>query len=164
MMAASTPALAVLTARKVAHTVHSYDHDARSQSYGEEAAQILVERLGVLPEQVFKTLVVERADRSLAVAMVPVTALLSLKAAAAALRTRKLTLADRAAAERSSGYVFGGISPLGQRKSLPTVIDVSALGFETILCSGGRRGLEIELAPADLVRLTSAVSAPIAAR
>ncbi|MDV6301348.1 MULTISPECIES: Cys-tRNA(Pro) deacylase [Rhodococcus] len=163
-MAASTPALALLTARKVAHTVHSYDHDARAQSYGEEAAQILVERLGVRPEQVFKTLVVERADRSLAVAIVPVTTTLSLKAAAAALSTRKITMADRTAAERSSGYVFGGISPLGQRKSLPTVIDVSALGLETILCSGGRRGLEIELAPADLVRLTAATSAPIAAR
>ncbi|MFI8566917.1 Cys-tRNA(Pro) deacylase [Rhodococcus sp. NPDC078407] len=163
-MAASTPALAVLTARKVAHTVHAYDHDARTQSYGEEAAQILVERLGIRPEQVFKTLVVERADRSLAVAIVPVTSMLSLKAAAAALATRKITMADRAAAERSSGYVFGGISPLGQRRSLPTAIDVSALDFETILCSGGRRGLEIELAPADLVRLTGATSAPIAAR
>lgn len=163
-MAASTPALALLTARKVAHTVHSYDHDARAQSYGEEAAQILVERLGVRPEQVFKTLVVERADRSLAVAIVPVTTTLSLKAAAAALSTRKITMADRTAAERSSGYVFGGISPLGQRRSLPTAIDISALGFETILCSGGRRGLEIELAPADLVRLTAATSAPIAAR
>lgn len=163
-MAASTPALALLTARKVAHTVHSYDHDARVQSYGEEAARILVERLGVRPEQVFKTLVVERADRSLAVAIVPVTAMLSLKAAAAALSTRKIGMADRAAAERSSGYVFGGISPLGQRRSLPTAIDDSALGFETILCSGGRRGLEIELAPADLIELTRATTAPIAAR
>lgn len=163
-MAASTPALSLLTARKVAHTVHSYDHDARVQSYGEEAARILVERLGVRPEQVFKTLVVERADRSLAVAIVPVTAMLSLKAAAAALSTRKIAMADRAAAERSSGYVFGGISPLGQRRSLPTAIDDSALGFETILCSGGRRGLEIELAPADLIGLTRATTAPIAAR
>ncbi|OZC70331.1 Cys-tRNA(Pro) deacylase [Rhodococcus sp. 06-462-5] len=162
-MAASTPALALLTARKVAHTVHSYDHDARAQSYGEEAARILVERLGVRPEQVFKTLVVERADRSLAVAIVPVTAMLSLKAAAAALSTRKIAMADRAAAERSSGYVFGGISPLGQRRSLPTAIDDSALGFETILCSGGRRGLEIELAPTDLIGLTRATTAPIAA-
>lgn len=162
-MAASTPALALLTARKVAHAVHSYEHDSRAQSYGEEAARILVERLGVLPEQIFKTLVVERADRSLAVAIIPVTSMLSLKAAATALSTRKITMADRAAAERSSGYVFGGISPLGQRKSLPTAIDDSALGFETILCSGGRRGLEIELPATDLIRLTRATSAPIAA-
>ncbi|QII06778.1 Cys-tRNA(Pro) deacylase [Rhodococcoides fascians A25f] len=163
-MAASTPALALLTARKVAHTVHSYDHDPQAQSYGEEAAQVLVDRLGVRPEQVFKTLIVERADRSLAVAIVPVTTMLSLKAAATALATRKIAMAARAAAERSSGYVFGGISPLGQRKSLPTAIDDSALKFETILCSAGRRGLEIELAPADLVRLTRATTAPIAAR
>ncbi|WP_032376908.1 Cys-tRNA(Pro) deacylase [Rhodococcoides fascians] len=163
-MAASTPALALLTARKVAHTVHSYDHDPQAQSYGEEAAQVLVDRLGVRPDQVFKTLIVERADRSLAVAIVPVTKMLSLKAAATALATRKIAMADRAAAERSSGYVFGGISPLGQRKSLPTAIDDSALKFETILCSAGRRGLEIELAPADLVRLTRATTAPIAAR
>ncbi|MGF0309506.1 Cys-tRNA(Pro) deacylase [Rhodococcus sp. IEGM1428] len=163
-MAASTPALALLTARKVAHTVHSYDHDPQAQSYGEEAAQVLVDRLGVRPDQVFKTLIVERADRSLAVAIVPVTTMLSLKAAATALATRKIAMADRAAAERSSGYVFGGISPLGQRKSLPTAIDDSALKFETILCSAGRRGLEIELAPADLVRLTRATTAPIAAR
>ena len=163
-MAASTPALALFIAQGVAHTVHSYDHDPRAQSYGEEAAQILVERLGVRPERVFKTLVVERADRSLAVAVVPVTTTLALKAAAAALATRKITLADRAAAERSSGYVFGGISPLGQRRSLPTAIDDSALDFETILCSGGRRGLEIEVAPDDLVRLTRATTAPIAAR
>lgn len=163
-MAASTPALALLTARKVAHTVHSYDHDSRARSYGEEAAQILVERLGVRPERVFKTLIVECADRSLAVTIVPVTTTLSLKAAASALSTRKITMADRAAAERSSGYVFGGISPLGQRRALPTAIDDSALGFETVLCSGGRRGLEIELDPVDLVRLTRATSAPIAAR
>ncbi|MGV8872442.1 MAG: Cys-tRNA(Pro) deacylase [Rhodococcus sp. (in: high G+C Gram-positive bacteria)] len=163
-MAASTPALALLTARKVAHTVHSYDHDARARSYGEEAARILVERLGIGPERVFKTLIVERSDRSLAVTIVPVTTTLSLKAAATALATRKITLADRAAAERSSGYVFGGISPLGQRRSLPTAIDDSALAFETVLCSGGRRGLEIELDPVDLVRLTRATSAPIAAR
>ncbi|MDI9895407.1 Cys-tRNA(Pro) deacylase [Rhodococcus sp. IEGM 1381] len=163
-MAASTPALALLTARKVAHVVHTYDHDPRAQSFGEEAAQVLVDRLGVRPEQVFKTLIVERADRSLAVAIVPVTGMLSLKAAATALSTRKIAMADRAAAERSSGYVFGGISPLGQRRSLPTAIDDSALKFETILCSAGRRGLEIELAPADLVRLTLATTAPIAAR
>ena len=162
-MAASTPALALLTARKVVHTVHTYEHDSRAPSFGSEAAEILVERLGVRPEQVFKTLVVERADRSLAVAVVPVTGMLSLKAAAAALDTRKVAMADRADAERSSGYVFGGISPLGQRRSLPTVIDDSALEFDRVLCSGGRRGLEIELAPADLIRLTSAVTAPIAA-
>ncbi|KQU53569.1 cys-tRNA(Pro)/cys-tRNA(Cys) deacylase [Rhodococcus sp. Leaf278] len=163
-MAASTPALALLTARKVAHIVHSYDHDPSAQSFGQEAAQVLVERLGVRPEQVFKTLIVERSDRSLGVAVVPVTTMLSLKSAAAALSTRKIAMAERAAAERSSGYVFGGISPLGQRKSLPTAIDDSALTFETILCSAGRRGLEIELAPADLVRLTRATTAPIAAR
>lgn len=140
--------------------MHSYEHDPQARSYGEEAAQAL----GARPEQVFKTLIVERTDRSLAVAIVPVDTMLSLKYAATALSTRKIAMADRAAAERSTGYVFGGISPLGQRKSLPTAIDDSALNFETILCSAGRRGLEIELAPADLVRLTRATIAPIAAR
>ena len=163
-MAASTPGIALLDARKVTYEVHSYEHEPHTQSYGEEAARILVDRLGITPERVFKTLIVERADRSLAVAVVPVTTMLSLKAAATALSTRRVALADRAAAERSSGYVFGGISPLGQRKALPTAIDDSALTFETILCSAGRRGLEIELAPADLVRLTRATTAPIAAR
>lgn len=163
-MAASTPALALLDELGVAHIVHTYDHDPRSQSFGEEAAQVLADRLGVAPEQVFKTLIVQRADHSLAVALVPVTSTLSLKSVAAVLNTRKVTMADRPAAERSSGYVFGGISPLGQRKTLPTVIDDSALTFERIFCSAGRRGWEIELAPVDLVRTTDATPAPIAVR
>jgi Cys-tRNA(Pro)/Cys-tRNA(Cys) deacylase len=109
---------------------------------------------------VFKTLVAD-VDGKLTVAVVPVSGSLDLKALASAVGGKKAAMADPAAAERSSGYVLGGISPLGQRRQLPTVLDASALGFETVYCSAGRRGLEVELAPADLVRLTAAVTAPI---
>jgi Cys-tRNA(Pro)/Cys-tRNA(Cys) deacylase len=116
--------------------------------------------MGVPAERVFKTLLAE-VDGKLAVAVVPVSGQLDLKALASALGGKKAAMADPAAAERTTGYVLGGISPLGQRKKLPTVVDESALGYETMFCSAGRRGLEIELAPADLVRLTSARTAPI---
>lgn len=164
MPAAPTPAIALLIRSKVDHRVHSYDHDPRAESYGNEAADILTPRLGVTSEQIFKTLVVQRSDNSLAVAVLPVTTTLSLKSAASALGTRKVVMADRIDAERSTGYVFGGISPLGQKRQLATVIDASALNWDRILCSGGRRGLEIELDPEDLVRLTRAVTAPVATR
>lgn len=163
MAAASTPAIAILTSEGIDHVLHSYDHDDRSDSFGSEAADVLADRLGIAREQVFKTLIVERSDRSLAVAMVPVTGTLSLKAMAAASDTRKVVLAPRAAAQRSSGYVFGGISPLGQRRRLDTVIDRSVSAFDRVFCSAGRRGLEVELHPHDLVRLTCATTAPIAA-
>ncbi|WP_327141809.1 Cys-tRNA(Pro) deacylase [Nocardia sp. NBC_01327] len=161
-MAASTPAIKALVQAKVEHLVHAYPHDPRSDSYGAEAVEALAAELGVSAEQIFKTLVIELGSGGLAVAVLPVPAKLSLKAAAAALGAGKAVMADRAKAERTTGYVLGGISPLGQKKRLPTVIDESALGFDRILCSAGKRGLEIELAPAELVRLTSAVTAAVA--
>ncbi len=133
--------------------VHAYTHDAGA-AYGPEAA----EALGIEPARVFKTLVAD-VDGALTVAIVPVTAKLDLKALAAAVGGKRAKMAEVAAAERATGYVAGGISPLGQRKRLPTVLDASAEAFETVFCSGGRRGLEIELAPADLVRLTGATLA-----
>ncbi|MFC3961830.1 Cys-tRNA(Pro) deacylase [Nocardia jiangsuensis] len=163
MPGAATPATTALTAAGVAHRVHAYSHDPRSDSYGTEAVDALCAELGIVGEQVFKTLVISLNTGGLAVAVVPVPRSLALKAAAAALGAGKAVMADATAAQRSTGYVLGGISPLGQRKRLPTVIDESALGWDRVLCSAGRRGLEIELAPADLVRLTSARTAAIAA-
>ncbi|SDW84654.1 Cys-tRNA(Pro)/Cys-tRNA(Cys) deacylase [Arthrobacter sp. cf158] len=151
-----TPATAALAAAGVPFVLHPYTHDPSTTSYGLEAAEVL----GIEPARVFKTLMVEVEGR-LAVAVVPVSGNLDLKAAAAALGSKKATMADRAAAERRTGYVLGGISPLGQRQISPTVVDESALSYKAILVSGGRRGLDIELAPADLVRLTEAVIAPI---
>ena len=153
---AGTPATVALTKAQVTFTTHAYGHDPAAASYGTEAA----EAMGVPPARVFKTLVAD-VDGKLTVAVVPVSGSLDLKALASAVGGKKAAMADPAAAERSSGYVLGGISPLGQRKPLRTVIDASALPFETVFCSAGRRGLEIELAPADLVRLTSATVAPI---
>ncbi|GAA4885647.1 Cys-tRNA(Pro) deacylase [Saccharopolyspora cebuensis] len=157
MAGRGTPATALLAARGVEHQVHTYEHDPRAESYGLEAA----EALGRAPEQVFKTLVAD-VDGALAVGVVPVTGQLDLKALAAALGRKKAKLAAAAEAERATGYVTGGISPLGQRKRLPVVLDASALEHPTILCSAGRRGLEIELAAAELVRLVDARVAAIA--
>ncbi|GGP69783.1 Cys-tRNA(Pro) deacylase [Saccharothrix coeruleofusca] len=158
MAGRGTPATALLDKQKVAHALHAYEHDPRHESYGLEAA----EALGVAPERVFKTLVAE-VDGKLAVGVVPVTGQLDLKALAAALGGKKAKMAEVAAAERATGYVAGGISPLGQKKRLPLVLDSSAEGFDTIYCSAGRRGLEVEIAPAELARLTAAVVAPISA-
>ncbi|MFF2396595.1 Cys-tRNA(Pro) deacylase [Nocardia sp. NPDC058114] len=155
----STPAIKVLSG--IAHTVHSYSHDPRADSYGDEAVDALGDELGVRAEQIFKTLVIELSSGTLAVAVLPVPARLSLKAAAAALGAPKASMADKTKAERTTGYVLGGVSPLGQRKKLPTVVDASALDWDRVLCSAGKRGLEIELAPADLVRACAAVTAPI---
>ncbi|PXY33818.1 Cys-tRNA(Pro) deacylase [Prauserella flavalba] len=157
MAGKGTPATALLGKKKIEHTVHTYDHDPRHESYGTEAAEVL----GVDPARVFKTLVAE-VDGKLTVGVVPVTGQLDLKALAAAVGGKRAKLADAAAAQRATGYVLGGISPLGQRSRLPVVVDESAQRFDTVLCSGGRRGLEIELAPADLVTLTTAIVAPIA--
>ncbi len=154
---AGTPATTTLTAAGTEFTLHSYEHDPAAPSYGEEAAQAL----GVEPGRVFKTLVASVDDR-LTVAIVPVSATLDLKALASAVGGKRATMADPAAAERTTGYVRGGISPLGQRKRLPTALDESATGYETICVSAGRRGLEVELAPGDLASLTDAVLAPIA--
>lgn len=163
MAGASTPATQALAWAGTAHRVHRYPHDPRSDSFGTEAVDALAEQLGVEAAQIFKTLVIELSDGTLAVAVLPVPAKLSLKAAAAALGAPKAAMADQAKAQRSTGYVLGGISPLGQRKALPTVIDESALRWDRVLCSAGRRGLEIEVAPADLVRLANAVTARITA-
>ena len=154
---AATPAVRALERARVAHTLHTYDPEhAEGHGYGEAA----VAALGQDPRQVFKTLVA-RVDGTLTVAVVPVAGSLDLKALAAATGGRKATMADPADAERTTGYVLGGISPLGQRKALPTVVDASALDFETVMVSAGRRGLQVELAPADLVRLTRARTAAI---
>ncbi|MFE7902748.1 Cys-tRNA(Pro) deacylase [Streptomyces sp. NPDC057424] len=151
-----TPATVALTAAGATYTVHSYDHDPAHPSYGEEAA----EATGVSPDRVFKTLVAD-VDGTLTVAVVPVAGQLDLKALAAAVGGKRATMADPALAERTTGYVRGGISPLGQRKKLPTVLDASASAHATIYVSAGRRGLEVELAPEDLRKLTEAVLAPI---
>lgn len=158
---ASTPAIKALTAAGITHRVHSYHHDPRAESFGDEAVNALGGELGVRAEQIFKTLVIELSTGALAVAVLPVPAKLSLKAAAAALGAPKAAMADKTKAERTTGYVLGGVSPLGQRKKLATVVDASALTWDRVLCSAGRRGLEIELAPADLVRAADAVTAPI---
>ncbi|MFH9015839.1 Cys-tRNA(Pro) deacylase [Streptomyces sp. NPDC017943] len=151
-----TPATVALTAAGARYTVHAYDHDPAHPSYGEEAAQAM----GVSPDRVFKTLVAD-VDGALTVAVVPVAGQLDLKALAAAVGGKRATMADPALAERTTGYVRGGISPLGQRKRLPTVLDASASAHATICVSAGRRGLEVELAPDTLATLTQAVLAPI---
>lgn len=158
MAGKGTPATALLQKQKVTHTVHTYDHDPRAESFGLEA----VEALGLEPGRVFKTLVAD-VDGKLVVGVVPVTGQLDLKALAAAAGGKKAKMADPAAAQRATGYVLGGISPLGHRSRLPVVLDGSALDYPTMFCSGGRRGLEVELDPAELVRLTGAVVAGIAA-
>lgn len=158
MAASATPATVLLARRGVPHHIHTYSHDPRHGSYGPEAA----EALGVPPERVFKTLVAE-VDGSLAVGVVPVARHLDLKALASAVGGKRAVMAGVAAAERATGYVAGGISPLGQRRRLPVVVDSSAMDHATVFCSGGRRGLEVELAPSDLVDLAGAVVAVIAA-
>lgn len=153
-----TPALVALTTAGVDHTVHPYEHDpASTLGYGLEAAAVL----GVEPERVFKTLLAD-VDGTLTVAVVPVTGKLDLKALAHAAGGKKAVMADPAAAERATGYVVGGISPLGQKSAHPTVLDETVWLFDTVLVSGGRRGLDVELAPDDLVRLTAAAVAAIA--
>jgi Cys-tRNA(Pro)/Cys-tRNA(Cys) deacylase len=153
---AGTPATVLLTAQGVPFTTHHYDVSPDSPHYG----ALVAEALGVAPERMFKTLIAE-VDGALTVAVVPVTGELDLKALAAAVGGKRAALADRAAAERSSGYVRGGISPLGQRRPLPTVIDASAAGLDRMYVSGGRRGLQVALAPGDLIRLTSATVAAL---
>jgi Cys-tRNA(Pro)/Cys-tRNA(Cys) deacylase len=152
-----TRATELLARSGVPHSVHRYTHDPRHPSYGEEAS----EALGVPPERVFKTLVAD-VDGALTVAVVPVAGRLDLKALAAAVGGKKAVMADPAAAERATGYVTGGITSLGLRRRLPVVVDSSALEHDTVFCSAGQRGLEIELAPSDLVAAAGAQVAPIA--
>jgi Cys-tRNA(Pro)/Cys-tRNA(Cys) deacylase len=154
---AATPALDHLIRSKTAHSVVTYHHDPSVDSFGDEAATAL----GVEPARVFKTLVVS-VDESLAVGVVPVDAALDMKALAKVLGAKRAQMADAVSAARSSGYVVGGISPLGQKHPLATVIDESANSFATIFVSGGRRGLEIELSPTDLATLTTGRFAAIA--
>jgi len=166
MARAATPAIAALLTAEVPHQVLQYQHDPRNESFGEEAveelARVVEGQEGIAPDQVFKTLVIA-LPKGLAVAVIPVPSKLSLKAAAAALAVPKATMADRASAERSTGYVIGGISPFGQRKPLPTVVDSSALRWDGVLCSAGRRGWDVMVHPQDLIRLTNAITADIRA-
>ncbi len=152
-----TRATELLARLGIPHTVHRYTHDPRHPSYGQEAS----EALGVAPERVFKTLVAD-VDGQLTVGVVPVAGSLDLKALAAAVGGKKAVMADAVQAERSSGYVTGGIAPIGLRRPLRVVVDESALGHGTIFCSAGQRGLEIELAPADLIKAADARAASIA--
>lgn len=157
MAGKGTPATALLVKQQITHSVHSYQHDPAASSYGLEAA----EALSLDPARVFKTLVAE-VDGTLTVGVVPVTGQLDLKALAAAAGGKRARMADPAAAQRATGYVLGGISPLGHRTKLPVVVDASAKDWPTMYCSAGRRGLEVELAAEDLIRLTRAIVASIA--
>ncbi|MFC9558174.1 Cys-tRNA(Pro) deacylase [Agromyces sp. NPDC056965] len=154
---AGTPATVALTRAGIVFTALGYDHDPRAAAYGFEAA----EKLGLDPDRVFKTLLAS-VDGALAVGIVPVAMQLDLKALAAALGGKRAEMADPAVAERKTGYVVGGISPIGQKTALPTVLDESAILHETIYVSGGRRGLDLELAPDDLLAVTAGRYAPIA--
>jgi Cys-tRNA(Pro)/Cys-tRNA(Cys) deacylase len=156
-VATGTPATALLARQKVAHTLHPYEHDPRADGYGEEAAAAL----GIEPHQIFKTLIAT-IDGRLVCAVVPVAGRLDLKALAAAVGGKRAAMAEPAAAQRATGYVLGGISPLGQKTRLPVVVDATAEPLATVFVSAGKRGLQVELAPAELVRLTSARYAPIA--
>ena len=153
-----TPAIKLLQGKKIAHQVHEYDHDRKAESYGLEAAQ----KLGIDERLVFKTLVIALYDGNLATAVVPVTGQLNLKSAARALGAKKAEMAEPAKVERVTGYVLGGVSPLGQKKLLRTVIDDSAKSQQTVFVSAGRRGLEIEIAPQTLADLLDAIFADVA--
>jgi Cys-tRNA(Pro)/Cys-tRNA(Cys) deacylase len=159
---AATPALAALIAAGVPHEVVKFGHDPRKRSFGVEAVHALTATGGIAAEQIYKTLIIAVPD-GLAVAILPASSKLSLKAAAAALGVTKASVAEPAAAQRATGYVVGAISPFGQRVPLPTVVDAGALGWERVFCSAGRRGWDVAVAPADLIRLTGAVTAEIQA-
>jgi Cys-tRNA(Pro)/Cys-tRNA(Cys) deacylase len=157
-VATGTPATALLARSGVVHTLHPYEHDPRAEAYGEEAAAIL----GVIPQRLFKTLIAS-VDGKLACGVVPVAGRLDLKALAAAVGGKRAEMADPQAAQRATGYVLGGISPLGQKTRLRVVIDSSALTYDTVFVSAGKRGLQVELSPTDLVSLSNASTAAIAA-
>ncbi|ORA07595.1 YbaK/EbsC family protein [Mycobacterium arosiense] len=157
---AATPGIAALVKADVPHQILTFDHDPRQQSFGAEAVSALTAAAGVEPGQIYKTLVIA-VPNGLAVAVVPATARLALKAAAAALGVAKAYMAEASVAERTTGYVVGAVSPFGQRRRLPTVVDSSAPQWERVWCSAGRRGWEVAVAPRDLIRLTGAVTADI---
>ena len=152
-----TPGINVAKKNKVSYRIHEYSHNESSESYGHEAA----EKMGVPAERVFKTLVVSIDNQELVVGVIPVSSMLSMKLIAKAAGAKKAAMADKFDVERSTGYVLGGVSPLGQRKRLKTIIDSSAKNYSTVYVSAGRRGLEIELSPDDLAKLTSGVLAEI---
>jgi Cys-tRNA(Pro)/Cys-tRNA(Cys) deacylase len=156
----ATPGIAALVKAGVPHEVLTFDHDRREHAFGAEAVKALTEAAGIHPGQIYKTLIIT-VPAGLAVAVVPATARLSLKAAAAALGVAKASMADASIAERTTGYVVGAVSPFGQRKRLPTVVDSSALAWDLVFCSAGRRGWEVAVAPQDLIRLTGAITADI---
>ncbi|WP_093250620.1 Cys-tRNA(Pro) deacylase [Tessaracoccus oleiagri] len=158
--AGGTPATVALDRARIPYTVRAYEHDPSVQSYGLEAA----EALGVEPARVFKTLLVESGPGKLAVSIIPVDRQLDLKSVAAALGVKRVVMADPAAAERVTGYVVGGISPIGQKKALPTLLDESAAQHATVLVSGGKRGFDIELTPSDLLKICRGRTASIARR
>lgn len=147
-----TPAIDIAKQAQVPFNIHKYDHDPAATSYGKEAAI----HLQIDPRRVFKTLIVALEGKNVGVAVLPVSTQLNLKVFAKAVGVKKAAMADKKVAERATGYVLGGVSPLGQKKKLSTVIDASAQHFETIFVSAGRRGLEIELSPNDLCSLTDA--------
>jgi Cys-tRNA(Pro)/Cys-tRNA(Cys) deacylase len=155
-VATGTPATALLSRRRIAYTLHPYDHDPRAQAYGQEAAAAL----GVDPARIFKTLIA-RVDGKLACAVVPVSTRLDLKRFAASLGGKRAELGEPAAAARATGYVVGGISPIAHKSRLPVVVDQSVESFPTVYVSAGKRGLQVQLAPADLVAVTDATLAPI---
>ena len=146
-----TPGINIAKQAKITYNVHEYAHDASTESYGLEAAH----KLGVAEDRVFKTLVVCLDMKTLAVGVLPVSSMLSMKRMAKAAGAKKAAMAARPDVERSTGYVLGGVSPLGQKKQLQTIVDASAENHATIYVSAGRRGLEIELRPQDLVRLVN---------
>ena len=157
-----TPATSALALAGIPYIEHAYQHDPGATNFGLEAADALALSRSIEPERVFKTLLAD-VDGRLVVGIVPVTGKLDLKALAAAVRGKKATMADPAVAERRTGYVVGGISPIGQKTPHPTVLDETAELWDTVFVSGGRRGLDLGLAPSELVRITAATVAAIAA-
>lgn len=156
-MATGTRATATLSTAGIGYALHPYDHDPRAEAFGDEAAAAL----GIAPERIFKTLIAS-VDGALVCAVVPVAGRLDLKALAAAVGAKRAELADPAAAARATGYVVGGISPIGQKTGLPVVVDETVELFDTVFVSAGKRGLQVELAPADLIRVTGARVAAVA--
>jgi len=152
-----TPCINIAKKANITYTIHEYHHDPSAKSYGDE----VVEKLGIPASKVFKTLVVKTSNDDLAVAVVPVSTRLNMKLIAKATKSKKACMAEATEVERTTGYILGGVSPLGQKKKLKTIIDISARDYPTIFISAGRRGLEIELTPQDLARLTQGIFAQV---